>query len=364
MVVYGREEGTTLTSLGPQPPTPHLTCIPIAPASLLDIYNPPTMPTTLDHTAHPYVIDLIIASTTLQTQLAIRTTCRTLRDRVDTLLASHVVVVPIERTNDARLYRPSHTNPFTVGPAILRVPGTSCLRFPPGVGSTLDILSEPPGVDLVPGIVLSQFSRVTTVRRFGSAAITRPFSALEQVHTIVDCIQHGREDEPPEIRYLANVKRHVIHFLWDEGGPSSLHRPRNVEDVALDELFLVLWPFSGDRLIPSALYWVVSGLAALRSAKLTIVGLEKVQPAQVLASNSELRDISERGDMDLLADVLGGIWRGRTDATPPTYYTLEEWRASLAETERDILCPPGLGDCRPARGEWVDWLRSLTFSSE
>ncbi|WOO81792.1 uncharacterized protein LOC62_04G005313 [Vanrija pseudolonga] len=308
------------------------------------------MPRKLDHTAHPYLIDLIIAASTLPTQLTIRSTCRALRDRVDTHLASHVVVLPIERSNDARLHLPNLTNPFTAGQSILHAPGTSSLRGAPGVASTLDVLSEPAGADLLPGIILSQFASVTTLRRFGPAAITRPYSALTQVHTVVDCIQGGWEEEPPEIRYLPLVKRHVIHFLWDEAGASNLHRPRGVADIVLDELVLVLWPFPPGRVRPAALYWLISDIVAVRAAQMTIVGLEKVHPAQVLASNDGMRGTIERGDVRSLADVLGDISR-ETDTLPPAYYTLEEWRASLAEEERDVLCPPGLGDCRPARAQ-------------
>ncbi|KAL1412302.1 hypothetical protein Q8F55_000046 [Vanrija albida] len=311
--------------------------------------------TAIDHTAYPYLIDLILESCSLRTLITLRATCRSFRDRINAGLVDHAVLLaPATPANDASLHIPSTVNPFKAGaPCIFSLPEHSPRQL---ATRTLDILSDPPGADRVPEALQSQFTAITTLRRFGPKAMTRPYSALPgPVDTVVDCVQCGPKRAGAHIHLVPGVRRHIIHVLWDEANlvgitpPSDTHTP----PAGLEQLTLVLWPFETTRRIrPCNITWLVTALNSFTrfGAQFTIVGLEKVHPSQVLERNVGL--LNERGDVATLAEWLDAhhqdAYAGTALQIP--HLTLDEWRDSLSDEERDVLCPPGLGNCRPATG--------------
>ncbi|KAL1412301.1 hypothetical protein Q8F55_000045 [Vanrija albida] len=298
------------------------------------------MPTTIDHTAYPYLIDIIIEFASVPAQLKLRQTSRSFRERIDARRCKHVVLLSIKGTADGWLHAPSASNPFEAdGERLLRVHG-----FPLGLSApaarTLDLVGRPQHAHEPPYVLLSQFSTITTFRRFGEA-VRRPYPELSgHVHTLVDCTQGG------EIALVRGVRRYILHSLWDEAAPYAQiwFPPPGRDKVSLggvEEITLVLWPFKSTsverRRLIDDLLWMLRERAGCPS-RFTVVGLEKVHPSQV-KYGSQL-ETAQRGDVRALADALDGY-----DSRP--YLTLEQWQESLSDEERDILCPPGLGNCRP-----------------
>ncbi|KAL1412281.1 hypothetical protein Q8F55_000025 [Vanrija albida] len=313
--------------------------------------------TVLDHTAYPSIIDLIIEVAPLASLYALRTTSKTIRDRVHRHVLAHVELDYLE---GATQYTGGELCLITAGTAFTPTP-THRLTFLPALVRTADQTEETP----YPRLKINPYAAFThlrTLRRLGSAVWADDASLFAQVHTLVDfidmasyrreAIDHDnpyahyegsesdaeREDfepnpypliRPGPLDYPPLLRRYVLHVHHDMGVwtlPPAFHqifynlfvRRTRMRQAPVQEVILVLHrsgahPVAGRRLADALEAAVDTGLRyCAPAATFTLVGFN-----DSAATSSGVR------------------------ARPTTRcLSIEEWLG-------------GLGDRRRIEGEWV-----------
>lgn len=162
--------------------------------------------TTIDHTAYPYIMDMVISECSTLALLRFRATCRRLRDRADSILLKHAVL----------------TLDDTARPPKIRLSTPEGERLPlrPELVRVLDIPCLWDGEALVPH--LKRFTAVHTLRRSGRAA-NLPSACLPSVRTTID----SQSTQDPNIYHSAHVPhsttRYVYHHRMDSPHMPATH---------------------------------------------------------------------------------------------------------------------------------------------
>lgn len=349
---------------------------------------------SLDHTAHPDVIDTIVASSTADTLFAVRATSKGLRDTADRVLLSHVELRL--RRNPGRLQivgldgRPLPARPELVTVADLNTfekwygiddDGDNEGQAEDGEGTGMDSTAPVLSADTI-----ASFSALRTLRRIGDGVISHFADAaiFSQVDTLVDF--YDMHDYPashaghqhwfnlPEINHPChNMRRYVLHIGIDEASMSAddnvealFREARAVDDrykALRDAVFVVHPPAkpTPDALMStilaamsysSELYSMMADAETTEPLSITFVGfeaIEAVQPSPAAAPEDEKvqrlqgikgilrhwRDVAAAGGFECIT-VLDD-----DDLKPSMrFVSMDDWLAEL-------------GDRREVEGEWV-----------
>ncbi|WOO81741.1 uncharacterized protein LOC62_04G005262 [Vanrija pseudolonga] len=350
----------------------------------------------LDHTAHPDVIDTIVASSAADTLFAVRATSKGLRDTADRVLLSHVELRL--RRDPGRLEivgldgRPLPSRPELVTVADLTTfekwYGVDDDAEGAGQGDADDEGGDDLGVGNTDPVLtahtIASFSALCTLRRMGDGVISHFANSaiFLQVDTLVDF--YDMHDYPashaghqhwfnlPEINHPChNMRRYVLHIRIDEASMSAddnvealFQEVRAVEDMykTLRDAVFVIHPPA--RPTPDAimstilaamsysneLYTMMADAGTTEPLSITFVGLETIEALQ--PSPAPVGEEAERlqGTMGILRhwkDVAaaGGFECIRVlddDDPKPSmrFVSMDDWLAEL-------------GDRREIEGEWV-----------
>ncbi|WOO81795.1 uncharacterized protein LOC62_04G005316 [Vanrija pseudolonga] len=191
------------------------------------------MPATIDHTAYPYLIDLIIDNSHVDALLKLRATSKSFRDRLTTLLYTHVLVGN-GYTND----------PFSDNLLVLKRPSSRPLIYRelgdvysppylPFLRDPVQILDReltgfytPRPEDSYPFDKIRGFTNVTTVRRLGAHTLSTigdfPFGAPG-----IRCVDYLTTEglvhnEPYSINFIPAVAVYILHLQWDPDIETSM----------------------------------------------------------------------------------------------------------------------------------------------
>lgn len=275
----------------------------------------------LDHTAYPHLLDAIFAASDHGALLGLRSANRAFRDRADSTLFAHISVHVADDT--VYLHSPS---PSFSSPALRRLPS---LPFPALASKKRQAalaakLAHTCTLDLhapLPVEYAAWFRQYRTVRRAPLAAGT-----LLPAHTYVEYLDLSTVGRGLAGEWMADVpdrlRRSVIHLSWrrcDMDVRKIVNMtpciPRGVEIV------IVLEPAGevGEK-EPNVLKEVMRVASRIPRAAVTIVGLERLSPAELGLTSWE----GTYGDVirDAAADEL--VQRGgRSDSVK--LLSWEEW---------------------------------------
>ncbi|WOO81793.1 uncharacterized protein LOC62_04G005314 [Vanrija pseudolonga] len=336
------------------------------------------MPSTIDHTAFPFIIDRIILHAELDALLVIRATSKELRDYIDAIVFSHVRL----RDGPPGGYRgppkrfalfPPRSTPRTALSARHSLQCKTRLPFIAHAVKVLDIhdagFSYVGGGDRdLPPALMSAFTNVTTLRRLNWASVElkchAPFGA--PVHTVVDDLNTGDHDICTEyhIQCIPGAKRHVAHLRWDQDLNQYCDLDVDVNKVPeLEEFVLVLWPHSSGARhgmrgqISQELYTLLHSLLPLaqRGGSIVVVGLEGVQEDQIDPLYSSLSNMDDLRKIQPDPFLLGlfFVWTDYMGNDMTKLYksitrlTLKQWHDTLSESEKTLIgCRPMLTSYR------------------
>ncbi|WOO81790.1 uncharacterized protein LOC62_04G005311 [Vanrija pseudolonga] len=310
------------------------------------------MPVSIDHTAHPYLLDLIISYAPLASLLQLRATSRGFRERVrprvERLLSRHLILTRTTSEDGdgdgLALYPPSK--------------GRADPRWHIGiVPSTLVVLDVDVG-EFVPHELATVTSTTSpalrTLRRFNwpTSSIFNPFTIPSvSLGTVVDFVDLSTHPPLGSSAPLVDsgVTRHVLHVRWDTNAyaPGSLGTLLALPSV--HEFVLALWPFSVPKAPPPSTRVYVdlccifnSLIRAGERPLVTVVGLEHVDPNQI----TEEREVPfKRGCFDatvaafreeLQAQVALFRESGHAEEFAFECITFEEWHERLGDDKDDI----------------------------
>ncbi|KAL1412324.1 hypothetical protein Q8F55_000068 [Vanrija albida] len=305
-------------------------------------------PGAIDHTAHPHIVDDILAACDTRTAIAFRGTSRAFRDRVDHALLTHVVpyIVPGPGSSFSGGPHP--------GPTVRFVRPSDCL----GIG-----LATPPLLPNVPEAIraldlrlsvahLAFYNRCTgvrTLRRANYSVWLHVPTTFDLLSTVVDsAVLEGAGNRgfsvPP------GLGTYVLHLHWPEseyvvGSTSIAVEKAEGRSGWPREMVLVLRPESRGE-PPRALHGLyfireltVGMLCVLEGGgSVTIVGVEKVSRLNMGAGEGE--DLIERFKAMVML-----FWRSLSD--PPDelevddllarveFVAVDEWHAALKAKGRD-----------------------------
>lgn len=179
----------------------------------LPISQSPTMPVTIDHTAYPGIMDLIVDNVCHRTLVTLRTTCRDMDVRVRRLMADAVLDLPTLR-----------------GPVTLhtRRGRQRQLPFLPGLVRALESAND---------ATVGRFTAMHTLRRHVEYRTdTRP------AHTVVDFIDVGVHAPHAIMRTSVSAHRCVMHFRYDPSSTDDLCLRVMVQHDGVREWVFVLEP--------------------------------------------------------------------------------------------------------------------------
>ncbi|WOO81840.1 uncharacterized protein LOC62_04G005358 [Vanrija pseudolonga] len=252
----------------------------------------------IDYTAHPHIIDAIIAFSSTPVLTKLRCTSRELRDRIDRKMFHHVALLewrkPNQRTSESKklFQRPSIRELRVTSAGLTTYAGPESLstRYPlvPSAVEILDIV-HPIRAD---SFDFDKLTSVHTVRRMNYAVCSVGTGSYKTPHTLVDfcyLYPHARNDMRP-IPLLPRASRYVLHLKWEESDTMALWNFFNLGHMdTITEFVLVLHPNpaeDGSRAVMAENYGLIDLVTQTipvmeRGGEVTIVGLERVVPQQL-----------------------------------------------------------------------------------
>lgn len=320
------------------------------------------MPSTIDHTAFPFIIDRIILHAELDALLVLRATCQQLRDYITTLVFSHVrlcdngqlfgsgpkifSIFPLwDTASSPRYYLDLETRlPLIAHPVKVLDIDDSGMAYPTG------------GDDHLPLAVMSRFTNVTTLRRTSWPSVElvchAPFGA--PVHTVVDDI--NTQDNFIRVGYripcIPGSKRHIIHLRWDQDSNQHYKFDVGIDKVPeLEEFVIVLWPYSSgaqessEAKISEEVWSILHSLRPLAAhgRSIIVVGLEAVRRDQIDGFYSAREVIDPIPDPFVFH--LSLAWLSESDGIEKlnrmlecvTRLSLTEWHDTLPDADKTLL---------------------------
>lgn len=328
-----------------------------------------TMPLTIDHTAYPYIIDLIVDNSDVDALLRLGATSKAFHARTTALLYAHVLLAdqciyggePV--TAESRLtimppphYMsahkinfadddkfPPHFLPFV--PQAVKVLTVDITAF------QYDDLTIGGGFDK-----LREFTNVTAVRRFGRNTVEWigevPFGAPDML-----CIDYLLSDgdypnKPYCIKCISGVTDHIVHLEWCPGNDFNVEYYFD-NTQSLERVTFVLWPtglHDNDHPVrpPCPELWdPIQSLDDFmqRGGQLTIVGTDKLRLWQITDDpipdddlDHCLLDPAEKLLRNFLQKI-SLVWIHITDEEIDEVMnrvqclTLQEWQSPLSPSE-------------------------------
>lgn len=289
--------------------------------------SPPLTMTTIDHTAHPFIMDEIIKYASMEALFKLRITSRTFRTRIDTMVGKHAVLGP-DYVGGTRLYLP---------PRYRFSPGRSTweLTTIPSAVHVLDVddeLLRSPIID----DTLRPFTGVTTLRRFGhqheaeDATPALPGSTATVVNFLL--LVEPKNAVCPLYITLDPQARHVIHVRVDDplGGLFGVYRRES------DNVVVVLWPsFLGDYAETGStekgkLYAALFAILHSGPRRLTVVGLQRLFTSSLAPPSPD----------SVCGHVIAAIESFRERLATPMHLRFlshEEWWDELPDGEKDVV---------------------------
>ncbi|KAL1412332.1 hypothetical protein Q8F55_000076 [Vanrija albida] len=251
----------------------------------------------IDHTAYPHIIDAVIASATIPALARLRATSREFRDRINPLLFHHVVLC--ERSNGPR--RKKELGFTTPGHIVFPGAGTEPrLPFAPAAVQILDVVTPPKPVP--PAKVVDQFTGLKTLRRMNQAVTTAGSNIFRPKATAVDLLTlHFPPGEDTTVRLPPGIERYILHLKWDEADQHALWTVINLKNtLRIIDWVLVLHPSNADNTppIPAPDFYTFMDLMTEaitiveRGGRVTVVGVERVSPAQMPNNTLEGRGVA------------------------------------------------------------------------
>ncbi|KAL1412278.1 hypothetical protein Q8F55_000022 [Vanrija albida] len=268
--------------------------------------------TTIDHTAYPAIIDAILAHTDVRGLMALRTTSKAFKQRVDAQLFPRAVF---------------HARGSSGG-YVLTDPAGAPLPFAPSGVRVLDLPGE-----LADGPVgyWSSFSSLEALRRAGGTVTDRRSAAFAPA-TVVDWY-----DVPPgpgvrgQYIYLPpTTQRYVLHISWRGARPEAIPRVKGAD--GLREVVIVRPERAPPQLVAQLSHQFLPLM--YDGGELTIVGQD--------VSIYEL-DESPEGMREWLAAQLRTQLMRKSTAQPRKvdaamarfrWLSLAEWLAELGDTAK------------------------------
>lgn len=252
------------------------------PFDMTDVEMDPSA--VIDHLGHPHIMDAIIAHAPIPALARLRATSREFHDRINRLLLHHVAL------HEWHLTRRKKELGLTT-PAHITFPGADTyprLPFAPGAVQILDIITPPKPMPT--GKVVDQFTNLTTLRRIGNDAVVTPGTNIFRPNaTAVDLLSL---DSAPNrhtltIRLPPGVERYVLHLKWDEMDPNALWATINLRSTyRIVDWVLVLHPTNPGTVPPENFFTFLDIMTEAitiveRGGSVTVVGVERVSPAQM-----------------------------------------------------------------------------------
>ncbi|WOO81841.1 uncharacterized protein LOC62_04G005359 [Vanrija pseudolonga] len=232
-------------------------------------------------------MDAIIAHATIPALARLRATSREFHDRINRLLLHHVSL------HEWPLGRRKKELGFTT-PAHITFPGADThprLPFAPGAVEILDVITPPKPMPTTK--VVDQFTRLKTLRRIrNDAVVTTGTNIFRPNATSVDLLSLDSvpNRDTLNIRLPPGVERYVFHMKWDEMGPSALWTTINMRSaLRIVDWVLVLHPTNPGNMPPAPAPDFFTFLDVMteaitiveRGGSVTVVGVERVSPAQM-----------------------------------------------------------------------------------
>ncbi|KAL1412298.1 hypothetical protein Q8F55_000042 [Vanrija albida] len=307
------------------------------------------MPTTINHTSYPYILDHIIEYAPLGSLLKLQSTSKAFRERVqarvDGILSRHVIFLRTDGGFALRSFIPgaddTTAHSWSIRPSAVKILDVDVRNTTP------QELAQVEG---------DAFRSLHTLRRFNwpPSSMFNPFTIPSvPLHTVVDFVDLSAHPVLANSKPLVDsrVDRHIVHLRWND---KELNRGRLGVLGALPsvrEFALVLWPFS----TPDAPHQqeprprveidicTLFGKLKLSPERphITIVGLEHVDPNQI---GDERQEILEKGNRDTtiaaFREALYDGWAERLDEhageLEVEYLTFEDWWGRLGKEKADV----------------------------
>lgn len=311
------------------------------------------MTATIDHTCFPGIIDNIIHHAPTSSLLVLRAASKAFRHRIDRCLFNHALMHMwgSENGTEQSALRFQSWAPYT---------WRDFKTIPPSIRSsraidTLDIMMQhgrwaaslPSGTEL--------FRYVTTVRRFGEAALlsTRPYRQLTPFDTVVDFLHCPMFNRPWGVcpSPISGTRRHICHVEWIEGTPQyQVHFPL---ESCLQQLVLVLWPRVSPavQLSPQPIalgVWKLLGrvmanfMGRTIDCSVVVVGFEST--AEYTSSTGRTKQQALPSPTVIKQYIMGRFAAHYPQLSPPpnlwskvTFLTHAEWHRTLSNRDKKIV---------------------------
>ncbi|WOO83001.1 uncharacterized protein LOC62_04G006479 [Vanrija pseudolonga] len=300
----------------------------------------------IDHTAHPTIIDAIIAHSSARTW---RGVSKGYTDRVTRPLLRHAELEawPADGADDGE-----PTFHLIVADTRCGRPANREFRLP-FAPQYVEVLS----VDFpsflrsfkLPDAIAAQFTALRTLKRTGRSA-SRPDAVWPGVTTYVDYFDAANSDAGANSILLPpGVERYVLHLRWDRENEAANRSSMDITNTAsIQHAVLVVWPSMkprvatpvGDRRPPACLLTALRlGADVLaRGGSFTVVGAERIHPDQlgVAVPAGYSMQFGLRECADAVATVVLSLVPGSDaadfDASRLRLCTYFDWRTEISSS--------------------------------
>lgn len=339
-------------------------------------------PVTIDHTAFPYLIDMIVGYADMGALVALRTTSSAFRRRVDGILLKHVVIT-YKSPSVTVGTQPAMTPPniaFKTPPGSLLTVGARHLPLAPQFVQVADIQYCPyRGETMSPAV--ADFKSVHTIRRSARMVSQRGTNYFKHATTVVDFFNMSQElyyrqsKTGKSIIYLPHkTKRYVLHVKWREDAQSYYFPDVDFKSVRnIKEWVLVFHPHQSCHVNPHAVipFTLLATIAEITKVMVTnkaaaiIVGAESIHPVQLGKNDHDLpREASTNILRTHINIALTAHIVVNGGPAPPTinikFLTYAEWLSSMDDATKNIegvwpvddsgyTCPV----CKRVSASWV-----------
>lgn len=307
----------------------------------------------IDHTAHPYIVDLVMSHGDMGSMLNWRLTSRSFRARVDNILFHHVTFkAPQTLTNTTDVADVSlHPGSMSLAPPVAN---TKSLPFAPQAVKILDICYK------TTDLARLQLTSVHTLRRMNLFVFKRWSNQVPSATTVVDFFNSAkvlvtrRYPRAPGKTWVflpACAHRYVLHVEWFESLSGSFNTTLDFKNANnLCEWVLILHPCIDaggaphHESFPPFVGQIITHMIKVleRKGSITIVGSEGVNPVQFGGRPNDSSTDLLRATVAKLIDQEFPEGPARDHAHSHTsFVTLAGWFDAL-------------GDKREIEGIWVD----------
>ncbi|WOO81717.1 uncharacterized protein LOC62_04G005237 [Vanrija pseudolonga] len=252
---------------------------------------------TIDHTAFPYIIDMIVDFADIPALLKFRGLSCAYRDRIDRLVFQHVAITGLHQNGPPNYDQflvclpptTSHLTPLKRGqtlPRVQKAVRVADIEYVPLRGTAWPIPQRPPS-----------HRGVHTIRRKGRFVTEDGSNYFRKATTTIDILDlateiHLRYRRRASVIHLPfHTRRYTLHLKWDESSSPWLWRPVEFKSTRMIEEFVfVLHPLAGDN-IPhrspdfqscdtfKSIFGMMIRIVQKKCSKVTIVGANTVTPA-------------------------------------------------------------------------------------